>query len=196
MPQTKDTIKELFSLWKKREGHQFFCEDGIIDEKTFKKENTKLLFIAKESNVPKDGENNFFWLKAVAFNEKGVKKAIASFRISLMANAYFNNDFEIANTDHNVLKRIAYMNINKCGGTNKSIDSELEEYAQNFKSFITREIELISPDIIFCCSDIVYDIIKNIVKIENKKLLKVHHISNFTISYQKVLECLKNELDK
>ena len=196
MPKTKQTIKELFELWKKQEGHQFFCEDGIIDNDTFNNETTKLLFVAKESNVPSDGKNDFFWLKAVAFNKEDVKKAIASFRISLMANAYFDNEFTIANTDHNVLKRIAYMNINKRGGTNKSVDSEIEKYASDYRDFITREIELISPKVIFCCSPVVYKIIKSIVKNDNIKLLNVHHPSNHYVSYAEVLKNLKNELER
>ena len=48
------TLEELFNKWRTEKGHEFFCKDGFIDEDTFKKQEKKILFIAKESNISVD----------------------------------------------------------------------------------------------------------------------------------------------
>lgn len=76
----------------------------------------------------------------------------------MMANAYFDeSDFDNINKNHDILKNISYMNINKRGGSNRTKASDLRKYAVNYKDYIKREIELIDPDLIVCCSGLVYD---------------------------------------
>lgn len=43
------------------------------------------------------------------------------------------------------------MNINKRGGSSSTDFKELNKYAEKYKEFIKREIEIINPDYIICC---------------------------------------------
>ena len=46
------------------------------------------------------------------------------------------------------LKSVAFMNINKMGGTNTTKDENLRKYYEKYKEFIKKEIEIIKPKII------------------------------------------------
>lgn len=190
-------LDELFDLWRKKEGHEFFCIDGFIDEETFKEQEKRVLFIAKESNVSKGTDKDFFWLQDVA---NGADPKILSRRILIMTNALFSNDFETVKKDrdsYNILEKIAYMNINKRGGGSRTNAKELQAYATDYKEYIKREIELIDPHFIVCCGKLVYEIITNILgaKIDNSKVIEVYHPSYFFISDKKYLERFKTALD-
>ena len=48
----------------------------------------------------------------------------------------------------NALKQVAFMNINKMGGTNKTNSKELYLYYKKYKNFILKEIEILEPQVI------------------------------------------------
>lgn len=188
-------LDELFDLWRKKEGHEFFCIDGFIDEDTYKEQEKRVLFIAKESNVSKGTDKDFFWLQSVA-NRKSDSK-ILSRRISIMANAYFDYNFSCVIKSLDNLQKIAYMNINKSGGSSRTNTTKLWEYANYHKDYILKEIEIIKPELIVCCSKLVYEIISDILgtKINDHKVIEVYHPSYFFISDKKYLERFKITLD-
>ncbi len=189
------TLDELFKLWKQKDGHKPFCKDGFIDKDTFEKQEKRVLFIAKESNVSVDDfKEDYFWLQDVA---NGADHKILSRRISIMTNAYFENKFDDTDKNRDNLKKIAYMNINKHGGSSRTNAKELQAYATDYKEYIKREIELIDPHFIVCCGKLVYEIITNILgaKIDNSKVIEVYHPSYFFISDKKYLERFKTALD-
>lgn len=181
------TLCELFSSWNDST-HEIFCEDGFIDKDIFNKQgNRKLLFIAKESNTVKEEKESSFWLKKVAFGEES--HTILSRRISMMANAYFSNNFKDKNIDRNILKNITYMNINKRGGSNRTKSNELKKYACDYREYIIKEIEIIKPNLIVCCSNLVYGIIDEI-KLDidiSCEIVQIYHPSYFKISDQEYL---------
>ena len=192
------TLDELVKLWENEAGHDDFCPDGFIDQDTFEKQEKKVLFIAKESNVSKGTDKDFFWLQSVVHGDSVPK--ILSRRILIMTNALFSNDFDTVKKDrdsYNILEKIAYMNINKCGGSSRTNATKLWDYANNHKDYIKREIELIDPHFIVCCGKLVYEIITNILgaKIDNCKVIEVYHPSYFFISDKKYLERFKTALD-
>ena len=191
------TLDELFELWKNEDGHEFFCKDGFIKQDTFEKQEKKVLFIAKESNVSKGTDKDFFWLQSVVHGDSVPK--ILSRRILIMTNALFGNDFDTVKKDrdgYNILEKIAYMNINKRGGGSRSKDSEIEEYAKTYKEYIEKEIEIINPDLIVCGSNLVYRIVGGIVERKNDRpvLVEVYHPSHYFISDKKYLERFHNAL--
>ncbi len=187
------TLEDLFNKWKTKEGNEFFCRDGFINKETYEEQVNKVLFIAKESNVSKGTDNDFFWLQSVA-NGKSDSK-ILSRRISIMTNAYYNN-FSCVNKSLDNLQKIAYMNINKSGGSSRTNATKLWEYANNHKDYIKKEIEIINPNLIVCCGKLVYEIISDILdtKSTNPKIIEVYHPSYFYISDKKYLEQFKNAL--
>lgn len=187
-----ETLEDLFKLWND-DNHEYFCRDGFVNEKAFDIKE-RILFVAKESNVSKGTDKDFFWLQSVANGNSDSK--VLSRRISIMTNAYFKNEFDDTNKSLDNLKKIAYMNINKRGGTNRTNATKLCEYANNHKDYITREIEIIDPKLIVCCGKLVYEIITDILdpKSNNHKIIEVYHPSYFFISDKKYLERFHNAL--
>ena len=95
------------------------------------------------------------------------------------------------------------MNINKQGGTSQTSSKKLNEYAKIYKRFIAKEIDLINPNLIICCSKLVQNIynehirsIINNVYYKNIKTICVYHPSYFRISDKEYLNNFKNALNK
>ena len=84
-------------------------------------------------------------------------------------NEYTYSDF------NEIKKQIAFMNINKRDGSSSTDFKELNKYAEKYKEFIKREIEIINPDYIICCGsycqiiDHVYDYFKSKKEWGNRK---------------------------
>lgn len=84
-------------------------------------------------------------------------------------NEYTYSDF------NEIKKQIAFMNINKRGGSSSTDFKELNKYAEKYNEFIKREIEIINPDYIICCGsywqiiDHVYDYFKSKKEWGNRK---------------------------
>lgn len=140
--KTNYDLENLFSKWindqktesdgeynkycvtNKRVHKNTFQYDGFVDFETYNKnkKGKRLLFIAKEANVGRTGENieeyinKDFWLRSV-YQDK-VRPNQFSKRISIMANALLNDNFEEIEKDSSILKNIAFMNLNKRGGFN------------------------------------------------------------------------------
>ena len=114
------------------------------------------------------------------------------------ANSSFiqSGNFDNINKNHDILKNIAYMNINKRGGSNRTKASDLRKYAVRYKDYIKREIELIDPDLIVCCSGLVYDIITKNIDFESNQphLICVYHPSYYRISDKEYLQRFNDKI--
>lgn len=125
-----------------------FIKDGIVNENEYEQQNTKLLFIAKEPNNPKQDEWDFreWWSKEV--------KQSFSHRICEWAYGLLNNFPPILNLSKSnenrkeVMSKIAFMNIKKSGGKASADHDVIEETLKEEIEFIQDEIRIISPDLI------------------------------------------------
>lgn len=194
-------LEELFEQWENKQCKQndvnadkieasSFLPDGIIDEAGFENARPKLLFIAKESNMKgKSSQKGDFWLKRVY--EKEELPRLFGTRIIAMANAALHNNFESYDKNADILESVAFMNINKRGGALRSSDKDLKKYAKSYCDEIKSEIEIISPDIIVCCGDIIRQIIESTVDTNRYKVCTVRHPSYFRISNETYLKEFK-----
>lgn len=215
-----ETIEDLFELWKiahREEGRASylpkaipvtaFLPDGIISETHYRKAQRKVLFIAKEAywyneQTELDAQEEYkfepmFWHREVAFGR--VNETLFSKRLSLLANAFFHNDYDTINKDHLCLRSVAHMNLNKRGGYSGCIWTMLEDYTKHYAKYIAREVELISPDLIICCGNGVHWLMENYVvqhMATEPKMIAVSHPSYFALSdanYLKQLQCAVGE---
>lgn len=127
-----------------------FTPDGIIDEEAWNN-GKKILFILKEANGKKqlgedEKENTVeidkkygFWFKG-SVEDENCKHSIKS-RLIKISNSFGESQ----------LKAVAYMNINKRGGTNSELVDVLNSYIKEYEEYIKKEIEIISPEIICIC---------------------------------------------
>lgn len=165
-----EQLKELFDFWIKEHGNdeEYKCEktgiandsftpDGMVNEETWNQLHTenkkKVLYLLREANgntstLTEDGksvDNGEFWFQQCVDN--GNIGNIIFKRIEEMQKII--QDEESYNGE--ILKQVAYMNINKRGGGSTVDWKILNEYAHKYKKQIMKEICILKPDIIVCC---------------------------------------------
>lgn len=227
-------IENLFAEWQAMQQKESnyeaseiakdsFTYDGVINPPEYAKQDTKYLFISKESNIenkndqgPFRADGDIFWLRDVCFQKQ--EPSIFSNRLAMFANAIYSLDFESVNKCHDVLNKVAFMNLNKRGGlsesrretnTNKSKGKtnthkskgetipEYKEYTKKYACFIKREIDMIEPDIIICCGSGLKHLLEEIgVSSPKYTIIEVYHPSYRRISDKFHLERLKAAFDE
>ena len=178
-----------------------FTYDGIINPFEYAKQDTKYLFISKESNIknkndpcPFRADGDIFWLRDVCFHKQ--KPKIFSNRLAMFANAIYSLDFEHVNKCHDILNKVAFMNLNKRGGLSGSKGKTITEYTKKYAGFIKREIDMIKPDIIICCGSGLRDLLGEIgICSPRYTIIEVYHPS-YRISNKRHLEKLKAAFDE
>lgn len=127
----------------------------------------------------------------------------------MFANAIYSLDFESVNKCHDILNKVAFMNLNKRGGlsgskpktipghTHKSKPKTIyTQYTLKYASFIKREIDMIKPDIIICCGSGLRDLLGEIgICSPRYTIIEVYHPS-YRISDKRHLEKLKAAFDE
>ncbi|MBQ8495972.1 MAG: hypothetical protein IJ489_00755 [Clostridia bacterium] len=177
-----------------------FMKDGIVDEREYALMKKKILFIAKEANwysaeettdtFRERAKNATFWLQDVAFGRNF--STMFSKKIALLAHAVIYDNYTDIHTDHEILKKIAFINLNKRGGFAHCVWETLENYVRIYASYINRQIALISPDLIVCCSFGVKWLLDQYIELPpQSKVIAVYHPSYFALSYTEYLHQLE-----
>lgn len=122
-----------------------FCEDGLINPEA---NEIDVLYILKESNIAKEDKDKTcqdgeFWLRD-KYNEKHYKNNKIPRRLEKAQVQKFDSD----------INHMAFLNINKRGGTSSSQDKMLISYIDVYGEFIKEEIDAIaSENIVLCFTD-------------------------------------------
>ena len=154
-----EQLNKLFDRWEaSRKSYQNkFIRDGIINEIEFENSNSKrILFITKEPNDPKQTKWDFrdWWNEEIKYS---FSSRIAEWAYGIENDfPVFSSIWEDNSTDKGMeaLKKIAFMNIKKTGGTGKSnLKSLLKHLSSNEDknkefNFIREQIEIIQPKLI------------------------------------------------
>lgn len=216
------TLEELFELWKQTHeieenykcdfgniAKSSFCPDGKVDEESFGNED-KILFIAKEANCGRNHTENLVYANGVSFWLKDCvegtgTKSNFSDRLAMMANAYYEDNYVFnkeQKQNYNNLRYTALINLNKRGGYSYCNHKYLTNYVDKYSKYIAKQIELLAPNLIVCCSYIVYTLFNSYIKvhlsnnIKNVKVISVFHPSYHYISdenYLRTFECALSE---
>lgn len=204
--QQKESNEEYLDYGASEIAKDSFTYDGVINPPEYAKQGTKYLFISKESNIENekdqrpfrsDGDN--FWLRDVCLQKEKPQKpkpSMFSNRLAMFANAIYSLDFESVNKCHDVLNKVAFMNLNKRGGLSESKRKTIPEYTKKYAGFIKREIDMIKPDIIICCGSGLRDLLGEIgICSPRYTIIEVYHPS-YRISNKRHLEKLKAAFDE
>ena len=173
-----------------------FMEDGIVDDHQYFSTENKILFIAKEANwyLPTENADKFqsrsmnssFWFRDVAIGKTA--RTMFSNKISLLANAILGDNYTEPDTNYEILKKIAFINLNKRGGFSRCVWATLEGYVKAYASYISQEIDLISPSLIVCCGWGVKWLLDKYIRLpSHTKVITVYHPSSFALSYEEYL---------
>ena len=204
--QQKEPYEEYLKYGAPEIAKDSFTYDGIIDPPVYAKQDTKYLFISKESNIenkngprPFRADGDIFWLRDVCFQKQKpsiFSKSIFSNRLAMFANAIYSLDFERVNKCHDILNKVAFMNLNKRGGLSESKRKTIRKYTKKYAGFIKREIDMIKPDIIICCGSGLRDLLGEIgICSPRYTIIEVYHPS-YRISNKRHLEKLKAAFDE
>ncbi|MBI5591821.1 MAG: hypothetical protein HY881_15220 [Deltaproteobacteria bacterium] len=153
-----ELLGSLLNEWKaKRQEYKIFCEDGILIEDEWANANPKVMFLLKETyrhfhiirgEKGPEGTSNTFWRRMRMW----------TFIITEIFNDRtpdFASAIEIKEEPN---RCIAYVNIKKhaerieYNNEAYSVDEDIKKYAINDKDYLRRQIDIINPDIIVCCS--------------------------------------------
>lgn len=207
------TMEELFSQW--REAHRresdtsylnddipkdMFLPDGVIDPVRFSAARPRVLFLAKEANwfapgagAPPEGAVGSFWHQDVAFGR--ADKTQFSYRLAMLANAVLHSDrqhYSVIDQDHEVLRSVAVVNLNKRGGYAYCVWHTLNTYVKRYQDYIRRQISLIAPDLIICCGfDVKWLLDEYDLAPGCGQVVWVYHPSYFAISNANYLNQLR-----
>lgn len=139
-----EQLNQLFKSWYKTqcindndEKSSFICDGSLSQEDLMQHD---ILFVCRESHDKADNFKEYFWFKDVVYGLTGNGKKYYNcikLIIDYINSIQQENRFEI--------KKCAYMNINKKGGNSSCNFKNLNEYAMQYKSFITKEIEILNP---------------------------------------------------
>lgn len=146
---TKTELSKLFDEWENTfpDYKGKFVRDGIINEQLYNAAKIKILFVAKDPNDP----DQTSWDLADLLNQY----CSGNFAIRLAEWSYgILNDFPPLRslTDyqalHEALRSTAIINLKKIGGESQAKMEEILEHTKQNKSFLQRQIKMISPEII------------------------------------------------
>ena len=164
-------LDQLFKVWKKAQIDEcdesfkktyfnydvsrkyIFSKDGFLGNE----DKAKVLFVCREPHIydtekSKDEKNGkFFWVKECAVKNKSTE--------------YYNlpikclEDLKLKST----IDECAYININKRGGDSTCDMNRLKTYAETYRDFIVKEVEIINPEIVIFLGKLdnsIYEIVK------------------------------------
>ncbi|NAY91385.1 hypothetical protein GTQ34_05585 [Muricauda sp. JGD-17] len=145
-----EQLNLLFENWEAEipEYKGKFIKDGINNEDLYTNAKTKMLFLTKEPNNPKQEAGDFRkWWK------EGLKYTF-SHRLAEWSYGILNDFPEYEQTWHDkegfssAIFYVAFMNIKKIGGKGLSNYAEMERHLLQNKDRLLRQIEIIEPDVI------------------------------------------------
>ena len=166
------TIEELFPLWEKahvaeKDHHETivgniskeaFIEDGYISQSDYLKAPIKILFILKEANVADyklETHTSQVGFYKSFITEEYDNPPKQKEKMARMAYYLQNPKLSVSerrkpkiNDLKKALEKVAFMNINKRGGGNKTSPALFRNYYDKYSTFVQREIKILNPDII------------------------------------------------
>lgn len=147
-------LQQLFSKWQQNwpAGERFY-EDGIINEDLFETMPTdkKLLFIAKEPNASNHSEIEGVMSFVKEWSSDTPPGYPFALRIAEWATGIISDfpDFDsIHESRMGNLKKIAFMNVKKIGGSGVAENLKIHDFATRYSANIQKQIGIIAPDII------------------------------------------------
>ena len=170
-----EQLEELFQEWQKSRNYSGFFKDGIMGEQNWKDKEIKIMFLLKENysdgwrindkiDIRRGTNKKFFpnlarW-KYLVDNIKICKKVLN-----------YPTDKELEDFQKGWdMYDVAYVNVKKSIGKSTSDDKEIQKFAKEDKDFLTREIDIINPNIVICGKTFrSYRCIYN----ENEKIVKI-----------------------
>lgn len=171
-------LNKLFRSWKKGMedyGDLGFCEDGLIyrngnEDALWRNSGRKILFLLKENN-DNDGQDVREWTGTInGHSPNGLFfNRLSAWLYGLMN--YTDNNYppiEEAFDSQNQMKALskypyAYVNVKKKSGGATADDSIVYDFAKRYGNYLRQELDILSPNIIVCGGQVVFNVATDII---------------------------------
>jgi hypothetical protein len=153
------TIDELFALWREIRKFESFSDDGILVEDLWKQARPKIAFLLKESNDdfckirgrswghPGEGNSRLFWRNLRMWTY--ITTELLNGRVCTLERTIAEKEKPLA--------EVAYINVKKKAESKPvSYDPDIQHHLDEDWDFLNRQIEIIAPDVLFCCGTFKY----------------------------------------
>lgn len=159
-----EALEKLFDQWSAAHKFEVFCKDGIVDEKTYNEQELNVLLILKDVNNAKPGEEVDLRKSLVTRTDEGRTWFNAARWCSgLLGEKYDKTKYMDSLKQHEVMKRVAVINLKKEAGGARASDECILTYSKNDAEQIRKEIEICNPDLVITCGRVVFECLKNII---------------------------------
>ena len=171
-------LNNLFQGWKKEmedNGDLGFCQDGLIyrngeEDRLWKNSKRRILFLLQENN-DNDGQDVREWTGSInGYSPNGLFfNRLSAWLYGLMN--YTDNSYpsiEDAFNPENQMKALseypyAYVNVKKKSGGATADDSVVYDFAKRYASYLRQELDILSPNIIVCGGQVVFNVATDII---------------------------------
>lgn len=148
-------LRELFKDWQSTRNYSGFFKDGIIGEQDWNNKSPKIMFLLKENYSDgweidggidiRGGTNRQFFPNLARW-----KYLIEYIGQNNKVVGCPDDDALVDFLGGWVLSDVAYVNVKKSKGQSKSSNKMIQDFAVKDKDFLTKEIDIINPDIVIC----------------------------------------------
>ena len=142
--------KEILSISPGKNGEKPVI-DGVIDIEAYIKAPYKILWILKEANFGKSTESWDMLGFYRTTTEAKIKESPTTKRVLLASHRILSDLPAIE-----AFRSVAYINIKKIAGYEKSIDGEIQNAYNAQKSLLLKQVETYNPDVIICGNTLHY----------------------------------------
>ena len=148
--ETIRNLDRLLKSWRADRPNYEFCCDCVLGNEAWETLDPKIAFILKESNddfhpkagetyLPSGGNSHLFWRNLNMWKFITEKRGECSFEQTLAEKEKPATGF-------------AYINLKKNAQSRRISDSnDIMTYVERDWSFLLREIDILKPDVLFCC---------------------------------------------
>ena len=171
-------LNALFQYWKDgmmQNGDHGFCEDGLIyrngkESLLWQNSKRKILFLLKENN-DNDGQDVREWTGSInGYSPNGLFYNRLSAWLYGLTN-YTDTSYpaiEEAFDAKNQMKALseysyAYVNVKKKSGGATADDSIVYDFGKRYAHYLRQELDILSPNIIVCGGQVVFNVATDIV---------------------------------
>ena len=153
----KQQLEELFKKWKSKSNHDdTFIEDGIVNLSAWIKQKPRVLFFLKEAYTDEPTGYDL----ASALNNAGADfgRSQIWWRVAIWTQAVYDSiippqqydERTIISKSDEIIRSISVINIKKSHGQKLSNNADLEKFLADDKAELTKELNIINPDVILC----------------------------------------------
>ncbi|WP_040886650.1 uracil-DNA glycosylase family protein [Marinobacter santoriniensis] len=176
-----DCLDKLMDAWEGAfpEGWHF-NHDGVISKDNWDSSGKRVLFVLKETNKAKQNVVTAI-NRAIEVKKSGWWRGKVLRRVGRWAYGLQNYDGVVPPikdaklNEKSAIKSIAYINIRKTAGKARTNRKTFDAHANEYASFVRRQVELINPDIVVLCGT--YSQVKRYIFPELKKVSERVHLN-------------------